>query len=397
MEKIRKVFLLIVFWVVLTVILLEVVLRVATPMLPANLQATVRRVTIGQPFAEEWTPAWQLNQDHYMSIRPDLQNSLQYGTPSVQFHVTTINLWDMGIGFRIRPIDYFVDAVVVGDSFSFCFTEIEDCWVTILEDKTEMGVVNLGQWGTGSISHMRHVDGYARPLEPKLIIWQFYGNDFNEDYGLTSWRGDIEEIPDDFSDIDIDVPSSLPDTPLIDWLRHNSALFAVTEFVITGSWGGLDDVEKDLFFHYSIDYGDSSLQFGRRYELQAFDMARPRNQKGLELAREAFMQAKEIAAEWHGQIVVVIIPTREEVYVHLTAPIMGQENIDTIASSRLAMLDLCRELEMLCFDPLDSLKEYALDGEHLYYTDDLHLNPYGNEVFAQLVAEWLDEQGLLPN
>jgi len=31
------------------------------------------------------------------------------------------------------------------------------------------------------------------------------------------------------------------------------------------------------------------------------------------------------------------------------------------------------------------------------YSDDLHLNPCENLLFAELVAQWLDEQELLPN
>ena len=395
MKKLRKIIVLLAVWILFTVILLEVSLRVMVTALPYNLQTTVRRVTSGQPFAETWTPAWQYNRDHFMALRPDLDNALQYGTPSVQFHVSTINLWDLGIGFRTRPIDYYVDAIVVGDSFSFCFTEREDCWVTLLEQATGLGLVNLGQWGTGSVSHMRHIATYAPPLEPRLVIWQFYGNDFNDDYGLAAWRGDIAEIPDDFSDIELDVPDVFPSWPIIIWLRENSALFAVFEVLATGRWGGLNQVERDLFYVHSVDYEGGTLQFGRNYDLQAFDMTRLRNQKGLSLARDAFQQAKDIVSRWGGEIVVVIIPSREEVYDHLTVPVMGQAAIDKVTSSRDAMWDLCSELDLRCYDPLADLRQYARSGEHLFYSDDLHLNPRGNAVFAALVADWLDEEGLL--
>ena len=108
----------------------------------------------GSPFAEAWDRAWIRNPDHYFILKPGLVNAPQYGTPRLMFHVSTIELWPGGgVGFRNRPVDYFVDAIMLGDSFTFCFTERSDCWVTRLEAATGLGLVNLGLPVTGSHSH----------------------------------------------------------------------------------------------------------------------------------------------------------------------------------------------------------------------------------------------------
>ena len=124
------------------------------------------------------------------------------------------------------------------------------------------------------------------------------------------------------------------------------------------------------------------------------DMRRPANQAGYDISRAALQAAQELIADWDGQLLVLLIPTREEVYETWTGAAMGGE-LDTIKSARLAMLDLCDELGLSCFDTLDGLRKRARDGSLLYYEDDLHLNPLGNHALAELVGEWLVERGLL--
>lgn len=385
------------FWVIAIVGLLEVSLRVFTGVLPPRLQEVAYTVINGTPFAQEWDTAWVRNRDHYFILKPGLVDSLQYGSPTVSFNLTTIELWEGGgIGFRNRPVDYFVDAVVVGDSFTFCFTEREDCWVTHLEQNTGMGMVNLGQPATGSFAHGLILEGFGQPYEPPLVIWQFFGNDFNDDYGLLSYRGDIEKLDGDIV-TDAEQNQKTIDADGIDgWLRNNSVAFAVVEVITTGTRGGiaLNDNQFGEQYEVVLPNGDP-LGFGQPYEPVALDMNRPANQAGYDVSREVFDRSKTLTESWGGQMVVVIIPTREEVYEDITSDYMG-DDLDKIKSARLAMLDMCDELDLLCYDALDDLQVQADAGESLYYYDDMHLNSNGNRIFAGLVQNWLDAQGLLP-
>jgi lysophospholipase L1-like esterase len=74
---------------------------------------------------------------------------------------------------------------------------------------------------------------------------------------------------------------------------------------------------------------------------------------------------------------------------------MGAEAVDRLGATRRVMNGLCDELGLTCFDTLDVLQESARRGEHLYYTEDMHLNPYGNAVLADLVIGWLRELGII--
>lgn len=381
------------FWIVGTALLLEIVLRITSGSLPGQVGVAARYVTTGQPYAESWTPAWRENRDHYYTLRPNIQNALQYGTPSVNFRLTTHKLWDdglpadEGIGFRTAPIDYTVDAVVVGDSFGFCFTELEDCWVNLLAQETGLGIANLSQPVTGTISHGRMLQEFGAPLTPPLVIWQFFGNDFNDDYGLLAWRGEIEPITDA-----LDTPTAPPSTnPLVDTLRRHSALYAVGEVLITGRWQVITPDQIPFISNYTATYGNGEvLHFGKLYERLALDMSRPANQFGLAQSQAAFQAAQELIATWDGRLIVVIIPTREEVYDFLTEPIMGQAELDKQRSARLSMLTLCDALQLECIDPLAAFQERAQAGEALYYSDDMHLNPVGNRYLAQIIQATIE-------
>ncbi|MCY3798080.1 MAG: hypothetical protein OXG84_09745 [Chloroflexi bacterium] len=381
-------------WLIAVAILLEMGLRLFVAALPPRLQEVTHIVMRGVPFPESWDRAWTRNPDHYFILKPGLVNALQFGSPKVRFHVSTIELWSGGgIGFRTRPVSYFVDAVVVGDSFAFCFTERADCWVTHLERATGLGMVNLSQPGTGSHSHMLILHDFAKPLTPPLVIWQFFGNDFNDDYGLFIASGKLAPLEEEaVKDQAVTEPSGLQS-----WLRGRSALYAVLESVASGGQRYRDPgaAQFDDRFSATLPSGEQ-LQFGQPYEASAMDMARAVNQAGYEVSRAAFAAAQELVSSWGGQLVVVLVPTREEVYDSLTATALG-DDLDKIVSARLAMQALCAELSLTCYDALADLRKRAASSELLYFSDDLHLNPLGNRVFAELLHLWLDAGGFLPD
>ena len=379
-------------WLLLAGALLELGLRVFVASLPPKLQAVTNTVINGTPFGETWDRAWIRNPEHFFILKPGLVDALQFSTPQVRFHVNTIELWEGGgIGFRNRPVDYFVDIVVVGDSFAFCFTEHADCWVSQLEAETGMGVVNLGLPGTGSRSHQLVLRDFGSPLQPPLVIWQFFGNDFNDDYGLAVSRGELEPL---------DAPTvesgeNVRGGSIRDWLRGRSVLFAVAETVLTGQRHDLDAVGQQFEDRYEARLATGEvLRFGQPYEPQAMDMERPSNQAGYEISRESFEAARDLVANWGGQLMVALVPTREEVYSSLTAQAMGAD-LTAIQSARLAMLELCADLEVPCYDALADLQVASVENPLLYYVDDMHLNARGNRIFSELVHDWLSAQNLL--
>ena len=396
MRRVGKFVLFVLFNIVVVAVLLELALRLAVGVLPPSLQTSARYVMFGEAYSEAWQPAWQRNRDYYWAMRPGLQDALQYGSPSVQFRLSTIELWDgSGIGFRTDPVDYFVDAIVAGDSFGLCFTERADCWVDRMADQLGIGIVNLSQPVTGTTSHERILRDYGAPMTPPLVIWQFFGNDFYDDYGLALSRDEVPRVASDEAAADAMV--SAPDNSIGAWLRNHSVLAAVAETALTGRIVNLPDTERLYEKPYTVRYGadeQHTLQFGGLYERIALDMSTEASQVGYALSRDSFERAQAMVAGWGGQMVVLLVPTREEVYSDITADALGQVTLDALASARLAMLDLCDELDLLCHDATADLTAAAGRGEALYHQDDMHLNAAGNALLADSLARWLRDEGL---
>ncbi|PJF28691.1 MAG: hypothetical protein CUN52_12185, partial [Phototrophicales bacterium] len=141
--------------------------------------------------------------------------------------------------------------------------------------------------------------------------------------------------------------------------------------------------------------GGGLLGFGQVYEQVALDMTDPRKIAGYPHTKQAYQDAQALVNSWDGQLVVILIPVRELVYETLTAPILGEETMTIFRHNHQTMRDLCDELLLTCLDMLPIFAQYAQQGELLYYTEDMHLNPRGNEVLAQAVYAFLQHNGLL--
>ena len=161
---------------------------------------------------------------------------------------------------------------------------------------------------------------------------QFFGNDFYDDYVLHVWRGDIESIE--------SAPPEGCETESGTWLARNTVVGALMELMATGSWSGLPAGELAYQPRFSAPYPGGLLQFGKCYELTALDMSRPENGYGYQQTRQALEGAQATVEAWGGELVIVIVPTREEVYSEITGPMMGTEKLEVLESARIAMLDL---------------------------------------------------------
>src|SRR5690606_17404929 len=114
----------------------------------------------------------------------------------------------------------------------------------------------------------------------------------------------------------------------------------------------------------------------------------PENEYGYDQTRQALEGTKAAVEAWGGELVIVIIPTREEVYSEITEPVMGAEKLETLESARSAMLSLCEELAIECLDPTGELTERG-QNTALYYPDDMHLNAAGNTALGEILQGWL--------
>ena len=212
-----------------------------------------------------------------------------------------------------------MDAIALGDSFTFCFTDESDCWVNQLGELTGRNIVNLGIVSTGSVSHLRVLETFGMPLEPPLVLWQWFGNDANEDYGLADLRGETDVLS----------TSKPPPVPKTTWWDQHSAVYVLLKLLL----GSEDQFAGSLQFldRESVTRGDVTLEFGRPYLWGAFDMSQPQNQDGWQRSQAAMREAQALVESYGGRLVILLMPTKGQVYRDMAAPVLGDD--------RLALLD----------------------------------------------------------
>ena len=373
----------IVFGVLFAWLLAEVLLRLFFFSLPPRLQLVLNHVH-KTPFTESKLlpdPIWQSDRE-YLTITRPVRDHEQFGSAEVRFTVTTESLWGSRAAFRTRQelVDQHVDAVAVGDSFTFCFTDEDDCWVQRLGSADRIGISST--WASparASVSHQRVLSTFGMPLQPPLVIWQWFGNDANEDYGLAKLNGVT----------DVQSTNPPPSVPKYNWWDKNSAFYVLLKLYL----GSEDEYDASLQFHDPeyAEQGDIKLAFGQPYLWDAFDMAQPTNQDGWARSQEAFRAARDMVEELRRHPADRAdadqragLPQHERTLTRRgQARPAGQSPIHL-------MKDFCAQENLTCLDLLPILQDYA-DDEQIYYTTDMHLNARGNAILAETLAGWIDE------
>jgi hypothetical protein len=365
--------------VIVALLFLEILLRVAVivtaPVLPRPLRMSLREVK-ANPFAPDPVipGQWRLDAHFGKVDTPTRDDSVSQKLGPRVYQTTTINWMDPNsdIGFRVPSAGWQprwpVDAVIVGDSFTFCWTEYTDCWVQQLDIDHGLSVVNLGLPKNGSLSHERLLETFGLPYKPHMVIWQWYGNDFNDDYGLAHLGPEV-------------------------WWSKNSADYQVLDLalqsVLAQQATGDVSVASDTVHDGNIDF-----TFGDNYTRSAFDLANPHNQEGLALTRQAILKARDVLAATQTPLVIVLIPAKEEVYRPWVEKQLGSAWLDAVSEGRNKMLGFCRDEKLICLDATPSLIEHANQREMVYWPDDFHLNPLGNHILSDTVWDFLTQRGL---
>ncbi len=374
------------------ILVAEVGLRLAYERLPLRWRNILREVHVS-PFTDQrMAPisVWLDDRDYQRVAPPGLVDVVQSGSPSVTFLVSTYSWWGGRVGFRSpQPQSGAIEAVTLGDSHTFCFIDVKDCWVTVLSQQTGINFSNFGQIAIGSVAIARLYETFiANPAlklgQPRLVLWQFFGNDYEDDYDLAVLNG-FNKVPPAPKP-----PAYIPGTALETWLRQNSAVFALYDALIRGN------AESMVQFYppYFVSNNGVELDFGEPQLRASFDMTTPQHLEGERLSHDAILKARDTVEKNGGKFVVVLMPTKEEVYRPLTEPVMGRAAIDALAAPRVRLLEFCSSEKLLCLDLLPSLETQAHRNVQLFFTDDLHLNAIGNRLVASIIGTFLKAHGL---
>jgi lysophospholipase L1-like esterase len=280
-------------------------------------------------------------------------------------------------GFRnASPWPERADIVVLGDSMAFSFGVGDDAAWTSLVQKAlpETKLLNLSMIGSGPQQYLEVLQRHGLALEPTVVLFTLFpGNDLSDaaafdDWrrsgtgrGLRQWRavGDAEQ----------------PQRTLIDRVVEASYVLAVAR-----------DVRRNLASPLAgetvaIDDG-SRLRLAPSAYAQEAELAQP-DHPAFGLVMDMIAEARERVVAHGGRFVVLLMPTKEEVYLQL----LGR-SYPPLVDAFAAALDE-RGIEHL--NLTIPLRDAARDGAALYFEVDGHPNERGYAVIADAVTALLSD------
>jgi lysophospholipase L1-like esterase len=269
--------------------------------------------------------------------------------------------------------------VALGDSLTFGQTvKDEEAWPAVLDRSLRQSrVVNLGLIGAGLQQSLRVYETFGVMLRPKvLLVGLFIQNDFWDDGLFDDW-----------------LASAVGGNYMV-WRafgeprKRAKSLVADVRDTLRASYSfiGL----RHLRYHVRGWLFSTIKTFrcadGSKLVLQPADFiektigAKPERRE-FQLVLNALKRMHAIAAENGTKMLVILQPSKEEVYL----PLLGDAVIDAAGPLR-------RELKNSGIDYLDltpSFREQARKAEKLFQEVDVHPNAQGYALIAEIVHSHL--------
>ncbi|MGE5304443.1 MAG: SGNH/GDSL hydrolase family protein [Alphaproteobacteria bacterium] len=298
-----------------------------------------------------------------------------------------------GLGFRNSwPWPKTADIVALGDSVTFGQgVEDDQAWPAVLSHSFPSSrVINLGLIGAGPQQYLRVYETFGLKLRPKVVLVGFFsGNDFWDaetfDLWLKSGAGGNYMVWRDFGrpmSASLDLKQPVGNLVRNLWWRvklvlRKSYLCNLLLYVRGDFTGWLPSGKK---IYKSPD--------GSRLELEPSVIAnntknaRP-GHRAFQLTLDALQRIDSLAKENGGTALVILQPSKEEVYL----PLVGAPVPDPAAPLRAALAE--RRIPYL--DLLKEFRHRAARGEVFFFETDGHPNPRGYALIAEVVSSYLKQ------
>lgn len=305
-------------------------------------------------------------------IRPDPELGFRYAPD----YRGTISRSDLSFtfttdehGFRNPgPWPESSEVVLVGDSMAFGYgVEDDEAWASrVRRELGGTGLINLGLPGMAPQQYLRTLEAYGLGLRPEVVLFSLFpGNDLGDAANFQSWLDSGR--PGSFLDWGYRAQgtgiSGMLERSYLFWLVRDAARVLGTRLEST-----------------TLELDEGPLQLAP--SLYAGDAAELRDDApAFSLVMSAVLEAQAKAREQGARLVVLLMPTKEHVYL----PTIGEEPLQRIGRFEQALQQ--RGVETLDLTP--ALREAAQAGERVYFEIDGHPNRRGNELIASEVVRFL--------
>jgi len=299
---------------------------------------------------------YELDEEAGYRLSPNYSGTLERAGHVTEFSTNSLGLRNAEIGEKVAP-----RVLALGDSFTFGFGVAQDeTWAAVLGQALEphsagapIESINGGVNGYGTDAALALLRRVGSEVEPDLILLGFYSNDYIENFLGTRKRYGVSD-----GYLFDELASKNLQENLLARESHLYRLLAKAQQQIRGMLGGGAAVPPPGFSH--ADFA-----------------------KGAELTVDLILQLKAEADRLGARLGIIWIPT----YV-LT--VQKQKPV----AVRAGMMKRIEDAGIPSIDLLPLLaRQPNRDG--LYLRNDGHFSVRGNQVAARILAEWIQEQGLL--
>lgn len=299
-------------------------------------------------------------------------------------------------GLRTGREDGPVDGVLIGDSFAFGHGVDESAtWAARLRALAGIELANLGVGGYSPLQELRLLESEGLRLAPRLVVWQFFKDDL---WGATEFQRWLESDEADF----------------LAWQRESAAVPAPP-----AARRGPVHAARGLLFRHLLSYEMAKYLLGvgayaDRDRRQVWirvrgqrllcdqlsnrrwgDFRAPAIQRGWQLTQAALARGKRLAEAAGAHLVVVTVPSKEEVYWPVLAPRLAHAATLPIRQPLDWLVRFCRQQNVPCLDLYQRFATAARQGEVLYFDRDAHWNAAGHALAAEALREFLKAHGLV--
>jgi len=367
---------LLLFGLSLGLALVEVVPRAIPHLMPKEFRG-LERVYTGRAKWEE-----MMLGDRYLGYKPKPQLDILYPSEGREIRIRTTGYGLGDIGFRDIGTAPPFDAITLGDSFTFCDdVPVASCWVRRLADATGLSIATLGVSGYSTLAEARILKRYGRRLRPRLVLLGLFANDFNDNVDFDKWTHSGD---DNFWNWRSRKEGR---GAFAGWLAKHSVAYRILDGALRGRG------------HKAYEYKKGNLDFVFRVDRwwlgqPGAERARER-ERGWQLMRGALLGMHTTAAGVGAELVVVLIPAKEEVYwdiVRQSMPEAGNADVDHPLD---VVRQFCQADAIHYCDLTSDLQAEAQRGRQVYLRVSGHWNDAGNAVAANAIVKCLADQGLL--
>jgi SGNH hydrolase-like domain, acetyltransferase AlgX len=276
------------------------------------------------------------------------------------------------------------DVAVLGDSLLIGpGVGMERQFTTLLQQGLDgRTVLNLGLPGGGTEHEYLAYRRYVEPLRPGLVIaivcvtW-----DIDNTLHFERWR--TEGADSDFTQYRM----TFGDTHQSRWQLVKNQL--ARSHLVRAGYGSMKSLRNGTPFLEQVTFanGDTVFLSTREQRRLAEGLERP----GVSSLREIFFRPLEAlrteVEAYGGRFVVALLPSKEELY--------GAEVFPAVLRP---VQEVRAELEARQLPVLDLYPAFRELGQERppFYRADIHLNELGNQIVADAIGRWIQEEGIFP-